>query len=392
MKGLFQRQSFAGFGPSVLHHESESPAWSAVRGGRPSRLRARLRCSCPRLSGVYGMLDALGALIYVGKAKCLRTRLLSYFRPHSRDPKAGRIIEATRQIVWEPGPSEFAALLRELELIRRWQPRFNVHGQPLRHRRVYICLGRRPAPYVFLAARPPATARAVFGPVPAGARAQEAVRQVNDWFGLRDCPQSQTMTFADQRELFPLVLAAGCLRHEIGHCLGPCAAACTRTDYATAARAAAAFLVGRDLSPLQILQQDRDAAAAQLHFEKAALLRDRLESLTWLCQRLAQLRGSMRHSFVYPMGAWWYLIRRGRVRAAVPAPADAASAGAAALMLEKIYGPPGEVPGTLTHEDIDGVLLVAAWFRRHGGLRKQTLKPAAARAQCDSLRSATCAR
>jgi excinuclease ABC subunit C len=379
MKGLFRRQVFAGFGPCGLYPEAGEPAWFGVRGCRPSGLRARMRLHCPRLPGVYGMVDALGELIYVGKAKCLRSRLLSYFRPHSRDARAGRIVEAARQVVWEPGPGEFAALLRELELIRRWQPRFNVHGQPLRRRRVYVCLGRRPAPYVFLAARPPATAQAVFGPVPAGRRAQEAARRVNDWFGLRDCPQAQLMTFADQRELFPLVLSAGCLRHEIGHCLAPCAAACTRADYAAAARAAAAFLSGRDSSLLQGLEKERDEAAAALQFDRAVVLRDRLESLTWLHERLSHLRAGMRHSFVYPVGEWWYLIRRGRVRAAVRAPCDAASGRAAAAALERVYGKGGELPGPLAHGEIDGVLLVAGWFRLHAQERAQTLKPGAAR-------------
>src|SRR5206468_7403517 len=139
------------------------------------------------------MIDKPGELLYVGKAKCLRARLLSYFRTRSRDPKAGRILQHARSIAWEIVPSEFAALLRELELIRRWQPRFNVKGQPRRRRRTYLCLGRRPAPHAFLSARPPATALVRFGPVPAGHRAGEAVRRVNDWFRLRDCPQAQPM-------------------------------------------------------------------------------------------------------------------------------------------------------------------------------------------------------
>src|SRR5262249_59495239 len=102
------------------------------------------------------MLDANDTLIYVGKAKELRARLLSYFRGRSRDPKAGRILEPTQTVVWEHAASEFAALLRELELIRRWRPRFNVQGQPHRRARTFICLGRRPAPYAFLLRRPPA--------------------------------------------------------------------------------------------------------------------------------------------------------------------------------------------------------------------------------------------
>ena len=62
-------------------------------------------------------------MIYVGKAKNLRCRLLSYFRENSRDPKAGKIIQQTRRLVWEQTGDEFAALLRELELIQRLRPR-----------------------------------------------------------------------------------------------------------------------------------------------------------------------------------------------------------------------------------------------------------------------------
>src|SRR5262249_33533929 len=146
--GLFSRPQFTDFGPCAV---GTPLPLVLIRGRRPARLKALVRRDAPRAPGVYGMIDARGELVYVGKAKCLRSRLLSYFRPNSRDPKAGKIVAETRQLAWEPAPSEFAALLRELELIRRWQPRWNVQGQPKRLRRGYVCVGRRPAPYVFLA-------------------------------------------------------------------------------------------------------------------------------------------------------------------------------------------------------------------------------------------------
>src|SRR5262249_58323780 len=127
--------------------------------------------------GVEGTLAPTGELIHAGTAKSPRARLLSYFRRNSRDPKAGRILGQTRALVWEEAPSEFAALLRELELIRRWRPRFNVQGQPRRHRHTYVCLGRRPAPYAFLTPRPPAGAPPRSGPRPPGARAPGAPRR-----------------------------------------------------------------------------------------------------------------------------------------------------------------------------------------------------------------------
>jgi excinuclease ABC subunit C len=374
MKGLFARQAFTGFGPHGLL--PQTPPLTCIEGRRPRRLRARVRAECPRLPGVYGMVDAAGELVYIGKAKNLRARLLSYFRPNSRDAKAGRIVEATRLIAWEPAHAEFAALLRELELIRRWQPRFNVAGQPRRQRRCYVCVGRKPAPYVFLSRRPPAKT-VVFGPVPAGETARTAVRRVNDWFRLRDCPQSQEMVFADQKELFPVLRTPGCLRHEIGNCLGPCAAACSRSDYRGNVQAALAFLAGDDRTPLEQLQREMSTASAALAFERAAALRDRLEALTWLCDRLTHVRRAADVSFVYPVtghdGAeCWYLIRRGRVRAVLPRPADESAARTAAASLAGVFqagADPGSAP---TPEEVDGVLLTAAWFRRYPGEREKT--------------------
>jgi excinuclease ABC subunit C len=250
---------------------------------------------------------------------------------------------------------------------------------------VYVCLGRRPAPYAFVAAKPAGTALACYGPLPGRARAREAVRRLNDWFGLRDCPQTQPMVFAEQRELFPLPRTPGCLRHEIGTCLGPCAAACTQADYARTVAAAVDFLEGRDGTPLEVLGRDMSAASAALAFERAAALRDRLEALRWLSDHLDRLRQAARHSFVYPVagagGESWYLLRRGVVRACVPAPGDEAGRRAAVAALAAVYqardaaGPPGV-------EEVDGVLLVASWFRRHPAERACVLEPPAALARC----------
>jgi excinuclease ABC subunit C len=332
------------------------------------------------------MIDAAGELIYVGKAKCLRSRLLSYFRPKSRDPKAGRIVQDARVVAWEPAQGEFAALLRELELICRWRPRFNVRGQPHRRRRTYVCVGREPAPYLFLSPRPPTTAFAGFGPVPAGETAREAVRRLNDWFRLRDCPQAQKMVFADQRGLFSLDLVAGCLRVEINACLGPCAAACSRTDYSAAVRDAVRFLEGADVSPLETLQREMQEASSARAFERAAALRDRWTPMQWLSVHLERVRQACRRSCVYPTVGrdgsrdHWCLIHHGRVRAVTPAPRDDVGRAATAAALDAVYH--GGAGGPPRPDEIDGVLLVAAWFRRHPVEKEKVLAPAAARAAC----------
>ncbi len=192
---------------------------------------------------------------------------------------------------------------------------------------MYVCVGRQPAPYVFLASRPPGTTVALFGPIPAGTKSREAVRRVNDWYRLRDCPQAQEMVFAEQPELFPVLRTPGCLRHDLGACLGPCAAACTRRDYKVHVRNAIDFLRGQDRGPLDTLRREMAAAAAAMAFERAAVLRDKLDQLVWLDEHLDRLRQAARHSFVYPVrghngSELWYLIQSGRVRSIVPRPHD----------------------------------------------------------------------
>jgi excinuclease ABC subunit C len=379
VQGLFRREAFTGFGPSAL--ECVRAELTTVRARGPRRLRRAMRQHCPRLPGVYGMLDSSGELIYVGKARSLRARLLSYFRP-SRDEKAGKIIDEARALVWEQTPDEFAAVLRELELIRRHQPRFNVAGQPRRQRRCYLCLGRPPAPYAYVVTKPPSKALAVYGPLPGVRQARESARRLCDWYRLRDCPQKQVMVFADQRELFPVLHTPGCLRHDIGNCLAPCAAACTQPEYAFHVEAARDFLDGKDRSPLDILERDMNESSAAQEYERAAVLRDRLDSLDWLWRHLERLRQAVRYSFVYPVtgqgSATWYLIRHGLVRAALPAPTCEASRGQALEKLDSVFTTRSAL-GVPAFDEVDGVLLVAGWFARHRSEKERALEVPACR-------------
>lgn len=381
MSRLFPAPPFTGFGPNAF--DLPPPSLQAVRGRRASILRDRVREQCPRHPGVYGMIDANGVLIYVGKAKQLRARLACYFRPRSRDPKAGRILKQTRRIIWEPAPNEFAALLRELELIRRWRPRLNVIGQPERRRRTYVCLGRRPAPYLFLARQPPAGATA-FGPIPAGRTAREAVRWLNDAFRLRDCPQKQVMRFSEESELFHTERAAGCLRYEIGTCLGPCAAACSWVAYREQVRQARAFLCGKDNSLLDRLEEQMAGAAATLEYERAGILRDKRDALAWVRDQIERVRlARTRQSFIYPIEGIagepiWYVIHRGRVECAFGEPIDAASRQTAADRLQQVYERASPWREPTTAPEVEDILLVAAWFRRHPAERVRTWKPSEA--------------
>ncbi len=299
----------------------------------------------------------------------------------------------TAAILWEPCPSEFAALLRELELIRRWRPSWNVAGQPLRGPKAFVCLGREPAPYAFLTRRPPKTALATFGPIPAGRNAQNALCRLNDLFQLRDCPEAQELRFRDQGDLFLDERTPGCLRFEIGTCLAPCTGTCTRSDYRAKVRAARRFLAGTDMSVLDGLKQAMAHAAQECQFERAGALRDRIEMLSWLTTRLERLRQARAQmSFVYPVcgnagETLWYLVHAGRTVKAVLAPRDQNLARAARTAIQSVYA--SASPDILeSHEHVDGMMLVMAWFRKYPKELQKTLSPAAALERCHLPRSA----
>ncbi len=373
---------FDGFGPSRFRPAEEVPAVHEIRGRSPGILLRGVRNHAPTMPGVYGMLDAHHRLIYVGKAKNLRGRLLSYFRVNSRNPKAGKIIEPTRRLVWEQTGDEFAALLRELELIQQLRPRFNVRGVPGLQRHHYICLGKLPAPYVFVTARPTGKEWAIYGPLVQWYRSEAAARRLNDWFRLRDCPQSVALHFADQGELFDAERSPQCLRYELSTCLGPCAGRCSRSAYAERVRAVKAFLEGRNRSILHQLHQQMLAAAAAFEFEKAMSLRDKLTAVQWLDERLRLLRRARNQgAFIYPlMGVdhrlRWYVLDRGQVRAVVYAPTAANRAAVATILATTATTPPG--PALLSEAAVDSVLLVAGWFHKYRDERTKLLSLAKA--------------
>src|SRR5262245_46061114 len=253
-------------------------------------VRRSLRASCPRLSGGYGMIDARDRLIYVGMSIALHKRLVTYFQGGASIRKECRIAEGTDRLVWEVVGHELAAQLRELELIRRHQPRFNVRGRQPDRALGYIYISREDAPRVRVARRVPRGVRYSWGPLHVSWRIKEAMEVFNRTFKLSDCPASVPMHFADQQSLFSLELRPECLRHEVGTCLGPCAGQCTRSQYMAQLRSARAFLDGHDRSELARLEVQLQDAARLCQYERATSVRERLERLQSLFDRLELLR------------------------------------------------------------------------------------------------------
>ncbi|HEY3395181.1 MAG TPA: UvrB/UvrC motif-containing protein [Lacipirellulaceae bacterium] len=330
-----------------------------------SEVRRAVRNECPALPGVYGVLDPRGELAYIGMSTALRKRLITYFQVGSAIRKEQAIAAHARTIVWEVAGHELTAQLRELELIRRHQPRFNVKGrQPIRPLG-FIYLSREDAPRLRIARRVPRGVRYSWGPMSMNWRVRDAVEIVNRLFKLRDCSPVVSMHFADQRQLFSLDLRVQCLRGETGSCLGPCASLCTFTQYAAQLTAARSLLDGRDFSPLRRLEAELHNATAGQQFERAARLRDTLERLQYLCDQLAILRAPpLPEQFVYRLQLAghqvWYLIRECRVVAAALLPTTSDDAHRCARLFTRMLEQNSAIP---TDTDRPAAQIVSSWFR-----------------------------
>lgn len=374
------------FGPNPFVVDEQPPAES-VEGKRPRTLKAGVIAQCENVAGVYGFLDEHGVLTYVGKSKQLRTRLLGYFSPKLRRKKPGQLIRQARGILWEPAPTEFAALLRELQLIQHWRPRFNVKDLPLNGRATYLGLGRPTAPGVLLTSKPAADGLATFGPLWMGKRLSRAVDALNRLFSLRDCENSQPMAFSDQSEPFEKPDRPGCLRFELGTCLGPCLAACSEKAYFQNVQKARRFLEGKNERAFRSLLHRMNEAAANRQFEIAARQRDDLAALTFLQNRLAQIRKiEKEYHFIYPSRSAggetiWYLIRGGRIAAVTRPPSNRQNAKVARERIRQTYEW-ARLSDDLTTKRPDTLLLIASWFQRNPGELEKTLTPQEAKSRC----------
>lgn len=334
---------------------------------RLARLRDQVRATAENRPGVYRMLGPAGDPIYVGKSIRVRGRLLSYFRA-DRGEKAAEIIAYAHRIEWDYVPSEFAAVLREFRLIRRWRPAFNVEHK----RKRAVCFVKVPcetAPRLLVTGQLRDDGAAYLGPLQGIDRVRKAVRELANLLELRDCPAKTPLRLADQADLFGVSYPALCVRAELDRCLAPCAGGCTESEYRDRLAIAFRFLDGESDAPLALLHQRQVQAVERWQFEYAAELEERAIRLISVRNELARVRQARNAlSSVYAVPGHegddrWYVLNGGRVVDEMEAPR---SASARRLALRRVRrqlqrSAPLRRAGA---DAIAEMLLVMRWFRR----------------------------
>ncbi len=313
---------------------------------------------------MYGPDDGL---LYVGKSIRVRTRLLSYFRS-PKGEKPGELIREARRIDWDYVPDEFGALVREMRLIQRHRPRYNVQHKRKRAY-AFVKVTREPAPRVLPVTRVADDGAVYYGPFPKVGRVAHTIRDLGQVLGLRDCPGSTPIHFGDQLEIFGGPRAPRCLRADLGTCMAPCCGRVEAAAYQARVKQAQRFLEGRGKAPLHRLLEMMTGAASRMDFEYAALLRDRLERLRRFQEELTAFQGEVaRLTFVYRVPGFRgadriYLIQRGLVREALALPKNAPGRQRAAERIRAVYEEPLPGPRGLSAHEAAEILLVARWFR-----------------------------
>lgn len=228
--------------------------------------RAHAR-TLPLAPGVYRMLAADSSVLYVGKAKQLRKRVESYFT-RALDARLASMVEQIRHIEVILTRTEAEALLLEAQLIKNLKPRYNID---LRDDKSY--------PYVHLSSDDAwprlgfhrgargKTGR-YFGPFPSAAAVRDTLDSLFRTFRIRSCEDS---VFRNRTR--------PCLQHQIKRCSAPCVGLVSDDEYAGAVRHATLFLTGESPRVVEELAARMEQAAAELEFEQAADLRDRIAQL-----------------------------------------------------------------------------------------------------------------
>ncbi|WP_437545353.1 excinuclease ABC subunit UvrC [Sorangium sp. So ce367] len=236
----------------------------------PEALLAAKLASLPTTPGCYLFIDKAGAVVYVGKAKSLRSRVRSYFQESGSD--ARYFIPILRKIVADletvVTATEKEAAVLENELVKQHKPRFNVK---LRDDKDFLCLKldtQKAWPMLETVRRPAPDKARYFGPYHSATSARRTLHLVNKHFQLRTCSDTE---MASRRR--------PCLQYQIKRCLAPCVMDVDRELYTEMVRSVALFLEGRhDELTGELTTRMRDASR-ELEFERAAIYRDQLRAV-----------------------------------------------------------------------------------------------------------------
>src|SRR4051812_35267754 len=250
-----------------VEHDIDLATAGPLAAGRAAI--ARFAKFAPSSPGVYRMSDANGDVLYVGKAKNIKKRVLNYARPIAYDSRIERMVAATAAVEFVTTATETEALLLEANLIKRLRPRFNVLLRDDKSFPYILITGDHWAPQILKHRGARSRPGRYYGPFASVWAVNRTVTALQRAFLLRSCTDS----FFESR-------TRPCLLHQIKRCSGPCTREIDFAEYGELVREANAFLSGKSRAVKGLLAAEMEKASTALDFERAAIYRDRLAALS----------------------------------------------------------------------------------------------------------------
>lgn len=253
-----------------------------MTGSRFDVLKDRVR-EYPTQSGVYLMKNHLDKIIYVGKAKNLKSRVKSYFTD-SKDhtPKTRLLVSNIHEVEYILTKTEVEAFLLEASLIKKYRPKYNIR---LRDDKSYPYIKLSWSdqyPRLYLARKVKKDGSLYFGPYTSGGAVFGTIRWLNRTFKIRDCTDAILKT-----------RTRPCMTHQIGRCTAPCVNLITEKDYRCEVEGAKLFLKGQNKKVLKSLSEKMMTSADEEKFEVAARLRDSISSIKAVLEKQAVINDTM---------------------------------------------------------------------------------------------------
>lgn len=318
----------------------------------------------PTKPGVYLMRDANGQVIYVGKAKCLKDRLASYYsQPLGYTRKMDGLLQNVHEIETRVLGSELEALLVESQLIKQLQPTYNVQLRNYEHYPFIKIDVQHPFPRVYATREVAADGARYFGPFRSHHIVNLTIDVVQKIFPVRTCTRSLPPQAKPSEP---------CLRLHLDRCPAPCRGSVDPEPYRKTVEEVCAFLGGEREDLLDRLRRQMFEASAQLNFERAAWLRDTIRSVdeVLIGQRLITGAVEANNLFiVYPSAQEEhneiFLIRHGRLVEQRSIPHEPEIIRQTVRDLLKVAAGLGEPPKIVGRAEVDQINIISRWIHRH---------------------------
>ena len=233
----------------------------------------------PTGPGVYQHKDAEGKVLYVGKAKNLRSRVRQYFqKSRNVEPRIDVMLSRATDLEIIVTDSEVEALILEANMIKKLKPRYNVNLKDDKSY-PYIVVTHEPYPRVFVTRQIRKDGSRYFGPYTDVKNVRGALKSIRDIFMIRSCNYFIDDDVIKKRKI------KVCLDYHIKKCEGPCEGLVSEAKYNAMIDQVAALLEGKTETLIQSLRQEMERLAGDMKFEDAATLRDRIKGLEAYSER-----------------------------------------------------------------------------------------------------------